>query len=210
MVRRTRGGFTLIELLVVIAPFGGALPMRFCRPDGRLIDVYQQHGHCMDDLHFGPRQDYSYKLSPEAFAPMLRRIYTDITTRFHTPCAVCIHPSNWVAFSRPQGQMLVTMAREFGMAIWSFDQWVAFLDARRECRVADLQWDGNEVSFRVAVGCAHGSLRVALQGAFGGRSICDVSVNGEAALWEEVVRHGVARALIELPAGGGSVRARYG
>ena len=82
-------------------------------------------GGVTDDGMFGP-SDYSYKLSPEVFSGVLRRIFTDITTRFHTPYGVCIHPSNWVKFSRLQGRELLRQGREFGLPIWSFDQWSEF------------------------------------------------------------------------------------
>ena len=96
--------------------FGAAMPMRFCRVDGQLIDVFQQHTHLSDDVAFGSA-DYSYKLSPQVFSGVLRRIFTDITTRFHTPYGVCIHPSNWEKFSRAQGQELLRQGRQYGLPI---------------------------------------------------------------------------------------------
>ena len=50
------------------AAFGGAMPMRFCWPDGRVLNVFQQqHTQLADDIMFGTA-DYSYRLSPQVFA----------------------------------------------------------------------------------------------------------------------------------------------
>ncbi len=80
------------------AAFGSALPIRFCRPDGRILNVHQQHTHLTDDGAFGDAV-YSCKLSPATFLAETIRMFTDISTRYHTPYGVCIHPSNWVKFS---------------------------------------------------------------------------------------------------------------
>ena len=101
--------------------FGAALPMLFCRPDGRLIKVFPQHTHFMDDFHFGPT-DYSYKWTPEQFEITFDRVLEDIVSRYHTPCAFCIHPGNWSRFSRPQGVEILRQATERKVPVWSFDQ----------------------------------------------------------------------------------------
>ena len=180
------------------AAFGAALPMRFCHPDGRLVNVYQQHTHVIDDGWFGP-QDYSYKLSPPVFSVMLERIFIDITTRFHTPYGVCIHPGNWVRFSEDQGRELLRQANRFGLPIWSFDQWAAFWSARDTWRITDLQWDGSRLSFNLQGRSPHPDLRIQIPQEFAGAPMREILVDGDAARPEIDIRYRERVCLVSLP-----------
>lgn len=150
------------------ATFGGALPVRFSRPDGTLIDVYQLHTHIMDDVWFAPDEgiyrasDYSYRIGPEAFDVIAGRIFDDLAARLHTPLTVCIHPSNWVCFSRPHGQALVTHAQARNIPVWSVTQWCRFWDARDTWALDDVQWDGRTLTVHPTGKHAHADLRLAL------------------------------------------------
>ena len=180
------------------ASFGAALPMRFCHPDGRLVNVYQQHTHAIDDGMFGP-QDYSYKLSPPVFSVMLERIFTDITTRFHTPYGVCIHPGNWVNFSEAQGRELLRQANEKGLPIWSFDQWAAFWSARDTWFFTDLDWNGSVLSFNVQGHSPHPDLRILIPQQFAGAPISEILVDGNAARADTDVRYREHVSLVSVP-----------
>jgi hypothetical protein len=163
--------------------------MRFCRPDGRLINVLQQPTQVADDVMFHPTVNYSYKVSPEAYAIMLDRIFGDIVTRFHTPFAVCIHPSNWVRFSAPQGKELLRQAAERGLPVWSFDQWSEFWDARDSWRFDDGAWDGRTLTFSVRGAMPHKELRLLLSAEHQGRSLVAVSLGGEDVEWQRTTRY---------------------
>ena len=189
------------------AAFGGAMPMRFCQPDGDLLDVYQQHTHMSDDVGFG-QADYSYRLSPETYAVEVERIFTDISTRFHTPYAVCIHPGNWIRFSRHQGMELVWQASRFGMPTWSFDQWLEFCEARATWTVADLAWNGSDLIFSLRGERHHADLRIALPAAVGKAAITDLRLGEERVEWETVVRFRESVALAPMPAGRTEIAAR--
>jgi hypothetical protein len=131
----------------IYAPFGGAMPMRFCDPSapgkGRLLEVFQQHGHLMDDCWFAPRSsDYSHRVGPRAFEGVAARIFDDATQRFHTPLGTCMHPGNWVKFSRDHGTALLREANQRGVPIWSFTQWCDWWDARDTWRIEAWEWDG--------------------------------------------------------------------
>ena len=192
------------------ASFGGALPVRFCRPDGRLLDVFQQHTHIGDDVMFGPAP-HAYKYSAAMYETTLDRILDDIVTRFHTPYTVCIHPTNWVIFSGEQGKALVRQAAARRMPIWSIDQWSAFWDARDGWMVADLEWDGFQLQFSLAGGASHESLRLAVPIRHGVERLREMRLDGETIAWESVKRFREEVALAPIPAGKGSmvVRARY-
>jgi len=180
--------------------FGGALPMRFCRPDGRLIGVFQQHTHIADDVMFSDAE-YSYKFSPVQFEVLLRRAFSDIAAHFHTALAVCIHPSSWVKYSRPQGRALLRQAAEFGLPIWSFDEWLDFWQARDTWRFGDLSWDGTSLTFTAEGRTPHGQLCVALPIHYAGRTLADVRMDAEAAPWRRTIRYGEPCAMVPVPAG---------
>jgi len=186
--------------------FGAAMPMRFCTPDGRLINVFQQHTHISDDAKFGPSKDYSYRFSPRQFEVILDRQFADVATRFHTPYGVCIHPSNWVKFSRRQGQALLRQAAERGMPAWSYDQWLAFWEARDAWRFDDVAWNGAELALLARGAAAHPDLRLELPAEHAGRRLARVSMDGEHCECIEATRYRRPVALAPLPPGAKAAR----
>jgi hypothetical protein len=205
------GGYKRNRQSAPYAAYGAAMPMRFCRPDGHLLNVYQQHTHLSDDVLFG-QADYSYKLSAAQYKVILDRILRDIVTRFHTPYAVCIHPSNWVQFSRPQGQELLRQAAEHSLPIWSFDQWCTFWQARDTWEFSDLGWDGASLQFTLTGSDGHDDLCITLPANHGGAALGQVQLDRELTNWQRQTRYGKDIALVPIPAGKRTVcvSARYG
>lgn len=191
------------------ASFGGAMPMRFCQPDGALLDVFQQHTHLSDDAMFSQDAEYSHKILPAQFEVMLRRILTDVVTRFHSPYAVCIHPSNWVRFSRPQGQALLRQAEELSLPVWSFDQWLGFWEARDSWAVRNLEWDGSTLEARLEGDERHAGLGVYLPIQHGSQRLTALWVDGEPTPWEAATRWRSPVAIIPLAGTAASIKAEY-
>ncbi len=185
--------------------FGAAMPMRFCTPEGGVLDMFQQHTQHADDVYFGDTE-YSYHYSPEQYRPILDRMLTDICTRFHTPYAVCIHPSNWVRFSRPHGRELLRQAGERGLPIWSFDQWSSFCDARSGWTVEDLEWDGAQLECLLAGEHPVQALSIALPARYGDAPLGAVLVDGERVPVEIAPRYGGPTAFVRM--GSGATQAR--
>ncbi|MBI2302481.1 MAG: hypothetical protein HYU66_26545, partial [Armatimonadetes bacterium] len=156
--------------------FGGALPLRFCRPNGELLDVFQQITHLTDDVSFSPEAEYSYRLTDDAFAPIRLRLFLDAATRLHTAIGVCIHPSNWVRFSERQGTDLVYGTAGMGMPVWSYDQWLSFWEARDTWRADELTFDGTALRVRVNGECGHPDLRWIFPGLWGGMRLREAEV----------------------------------
>jgi len=180
--------------------FGAALPTRFGNPNGALSTVHQQHTHTMDDVYFGPEStSYSYRFSPEQWEGILGRVYDDIVHRYHVPHAVCIHPSNWVRFSREQGLALLRQAREREMPSWSFDQWLAFWQERASWRGGGLSWDGTRLSARIAGEASRDDLSLVLPLRHGAGKLSRVSIDGEGVEHCPTSRYGEDVALIGLP-----------
>jgi hypothetical protein len=182
------------------APFGGALPMRFCRPDGRMLDVLQQHTHLSDDVMFGAAS-YSFKYSPSQYRVILGRMLDDLVTRLHTPYAVCIHPSNWVRFSRQQGIDLLQQASARSIPVWSFDQWSVFWEARSTWRIESLAWHNGKLSFVLTGERAHDGLYVAVPRCYAGAAIRSITMDGQGVPWQAETRYGQDLALVPLSAG---------
>ena len=180
------------------AMFGSAMPMRFCRPEGGLINVFQQHSHLMDDGMFLPTKPQGYKFSPRQFEGILDRIFSDIVTRFHTPYAVCMHAGGRVAFSGPQGRTLLRQARERAMLIWSNDQWLEFWDARDTWRLSRLTWDGSELRVVAEGETPHGGLRLWLPCEHNGLELCEARLDGERVALRRVRRYGESLAFVAL------------
>lgn len=194
------------------AAFGAAVPMRFFRPDGRPLDVFQQHTHLSDDGIFSPTAEYSFRISARQFEVILDRIFGDMVTRFHTPYGVIIHPSNWARFSRQQGEALLRQAGERGIPIWSYDQWCAFWEARDTWRFSGVSWDGSELRFAAEGETPHEGLRLMIPAHHAGALLSGVRLDGEKVDWQPAIRYGEDVALFPLSAGktAVSVSVRYG
>ncbi|MFC1525730.1 hypothetical protein ACFL6X_02845 [Candidatus Latescibacterota bacterium] len=180
--------------------FGAALPTRFCHPGGALTSVRQQHTHTMDDVYFGPDWvPYSYRFAPQQWEAILGRVFDDIVGRFHVPHAVCIHPSNWVRFSREQGRALLRQAGERQMPIWSFDQWLAFWQERATWQWESLAWDGVRLTGRLSGEASRDDLSLLLPAQHRGAALRQMKVDGASVEVHQVQRYGEAAALTGLP-----------
>jgi hypothetical protein len=188
--------------------FGAAMPMRFCQPDGRLFSVFQQHTHLMDDLMFLPQQYYSFKLAPEQYETMLKRIIADMVTRFHSPYAVCIHPSNWAKFSRPQSQALLQQASEADLPIWSNDQWLHFWEDRDALEINDLSWDGATLECSVSGIRGRDDISLNLPTEFAGVKLQKIEIGGQSAILESEIRYGGTEGFTLLPRGEEQLKVR--
>lgn len=203
----TSGNFRIGRNYAPYSTFGGAMPVRFCRPDGRLHEVFQLHTQIMDDVWFAPdvgvykRSSYSYRFAPEAFEGIIERIVTDMTQRLHTPLTVCIHPSNWARFSSDQGKALVQHALRQRVPVWSVTEWCRFWMARDSWELTDLHWDGAVLRARATGGEAHDSLRIMLPATHGGLRLRSIMTHGEEVPFTTVSRYRSDRALCAMPAG---------
>jgi hypothetical protein len=142
--------------------FGAAMPMRFARTDGSMINVYQQHTHYMDNILLYTGADYSYNFTTEAFAVMADRACRDACVRYRTPLGADIHPGNRPKFSRDADTALLDTAARHGMPVWSFTQWCRFWIDRETCVISDVRWDGSVLSLAATAGAARDDLRIAL------------------------------------------------
>ncbi len=180
---------------------GAAIPMRFCHPDGRLVDVLQQHTHLSDDVWFQESAPKSFHYSPEMYGVLADRILSDSATRFHVPYGVILHPGNWVRYSRPHGLVLLEKAAERGVPVWSYDQWCDFWLLRDRWRLESFSWQDHTLKFAAAGPPDDGNLRWMIPFAYNGRMLEEVSVNGVLIPVNAVIRYG-QRVILASPGAG--------
>lgn len=183
------------------AGFGSAMPVRFCRTDGRMLDVLQQPTQPSDDTHFSPSAEYSAKLEPEAWAAMQARVFDDIARHWHTPFAVNFHPGAWATYSAPAGRETLRLARRAGFPIWSYDQWCRFWLARDGWKIESLTWDGRVLRLEASGPPAPEGLRFWLPQDWRGRKLEALTVDGQAAGLGTIERHGQEVVPVAIPAG---------
>ena len=177
--------------------FGASMPMRYCTPEGHVIDVIQQHTHLADDTMFS-ESEYSYRYSLQQFNVILSRTLDDMVSRFHTPYGVNIHPSNWVKFSRPPGEAILRQAAEKGVPVWSWDQWSIFRDARDTWRFARMQWRNSKLQV-VAEGTATDArLRLAFPLMHGTQTLAKITINDRIVPYHKVSRYRQDLGLVEF------------
>ncbi|MHB9107011.1 MAG: hypothetical protein ACYDCO_08145 [Armatimonadota bacterium] len=203
----TSGQFRRGRQFAPYAGFGAAMPVRFAHADGRLHEVFQLHTQIMDDVWFAPDEGvyknstYSYRFGPAAFDAITARIFDDLVSRLHTPLTVCIHPSNWVRFSREQGQALVRHAQARNVPVWSVTQWCAFWDARDGWMIDNLSWSDDTLTFTLSGGTPHEALRVAVPVEYAGRWLAGVTIDGSPVEYATVQRYRETVALVPLQSG---------
>jgi len=115
------------------------------------------------------------------------------------PHAVCIHPSNWVRFSREQGLSLLRQAKERQMPSWSFDEWLTFWQDRATWQGEDLTWDGTRLTGRLSGEASREDLSLVLPMRHRAGKLSQVSVGGEGAELRPIRRYGEAVAVVGLP-----------
>ena len=156
---------------------GAAMPMPFARPDGSLVRVWQQPGHLEDDALFGKTQDYSQKLSSEAWKAILDRIFGSIARYFHCVYCANIHPVNYLRFSGEQGRDVMRAAAERGFPILSMEEWLDFWAARDAWRLSAVTWQEGRLSFTVGGPALRRTLSVAVPASARG-PVRSVEING--------------------------------
>jgi hypothetical protein len=180
--------------------FGAAMPMRFCRPDGQLHDVFQQHLHLSDDMMFSANP-YSYRLSAEVFDGIVKRICTDTVNRFHTPVTVNFHPSNWVKFSKPQAHIVFALANEFDLPVWSFDQWLNFWKARDALTLNQVSWNAGKLDMYVSGNTSRNDISLRLPSRYKERILKEVSIDDKPVDIFETNIYGNPTSLVCIPKG---------
>jgi hypothetical protein len=180
------------------AKLNAAMPLRFRREDGTLIDVFQQPTQINDDLLFHPTSEKSIQFSPEEADAVFERLLDDATRVDHSPICVNFHPSNYVQFSAAPAHRLLSRANAMNLPTWTVDRWHRFWRARSSWRFQEVQWDGNLLRIQLG-GEACDNLVAMLPLEVNGRKLKSVSLDSTDLTWTPVVRRGHEVVPVELP-----------
>lgn len=187
--------------------FGGAMPMKFTRPDGNLLDVYQQHTIISDDVFFAPdRTDiaaahYSFNLINDVASTVMEGMMQNSARRFHMPFSVNIHPGGWIWFSRDIGRALIAIAKRLRMPVWSFTQWCKFWMSRASWRIESVAWHQTNLEFTLRGTPAPSPLEFALPCEHGGAILTQIRVDGIVISPRVETRYRKRTAFVTIPAG---------
>lgn len=180
-----------------------ALPMRFVRPDGTLIDVFQQPTHLSDDLVTHPEKMIKY--SAGEMDAVFEGFFDEAIRWTHSPFCVVFHSGNFASFSRDACLRLLDRAQALGLPIWSLDRWHDFWRARADWTMTDLGWRDGRLGFTLA-GPPCESLTFLLPATWKECRFRSVSIDGEPARTTVALRR--RREVIQtvLPAGASCIR----
>jgi N,N-dimethylformamidase beta subunit-like, C-terminal/Domain of unknown function (DUF4082)/Bacterial Ig-like domain/Calx-beta domain/Bacterial Ig domain/Purple acid Phosphatase, N-terminal domain len=166
---------------------GSAMPMRFARADGTLLDVYQATTQMTDEsgqsypLHIDTLLDRA--LGPQGY-------YGVFTTNMHTDDAV--HAGS---------EAIVTSAQSRGVPIVSSKQMLDWIDGRNGSAFGNLSWSGTTLSFTVAVGSGANGLRGLVPVASRSGPIAGITLNGNPVSFTTQTIKGVGYAMFAATAG---------
>jgi hypothetical protein len=128
------------------AKLNAALPLRFVREEGTLIDVFAQPTHLNDDLLSGPYAAKSLKYAVGEADAVMERLLDDAVRFTHAPVCANFHPGNYVRFSQAPARALLKRANAMQLPIWSIERWHDFWRARDSWHMVESQWNGHALT----------------------------------------------------------------
>lgn len=170
---------------------GSANPMRFAKPDGTMIDVYQVVTQMQDEGHYPPVTPYpafcdallDKAVGPEGF-------YGVFCANMH--------------FDRPDhpgANAITASAQARGVPVVSARQMLEWLDGRNGSAFNDIDWNSNVLTFNITVGSGARNLRGMLPVSSGSGELLTLARGGSnVELTTEVIK-GIEYAFFDASAG---------
>jgi hypothetical protein len=197
---------------------GGAYPMRFVDEQGGILDIYQQPTQLVDEhllkvFDWGPGLDGAgaVAVSRELIDRAVERSYGPIATQFHvdglSPDALFRDDA------RAFVEGTVDYARSKGMAVWSAQRWLTFVESRRKIQFEALSWNEREKTLEFAViadGPAADEVMLMLPAEWDGKRLSTVTVDGVLARPTSRSLAGKAYACLAAAGGEHRVSASFG
>ncbi len=166
---------------------GSAMPMRFAKADGTLIDVYQATTQMTDE---------SGQTYPFTIDTLLDRAigadgyYGAFVANMHTDTAV--HAGS---------AAIVSSAQARGVPVISSRQLLDWVDGRNGSSFDTIGWNGTTLTFTVVPGSGSNGLQTLLPAGFGGRFLTALTRNGSPVAFSVQTIKGVAYATFNSAAG---------
>ena len=179
---------------------GSGLPARFIRPDGSLVDLYEQNTHITDD---GAVEVDKFLIPGVERQEVLRnalRMLDDCATVFHGVFQAAFHPRFTTRRAMWLLEALVARCRDHGIPMVGGDAWVRFNDARRQVRFDAIAHDAvtGTVTFSVSAGAAIQGLTVMIPDAGDQQRLASVVVGREEVPFERRRFKGTDYGLLHL------------
>lgn len=122
---------------------GSALPVKFMREDGVLLDVYEQNTHITDDGSVEIDKFLIPAGSTDEVIDAAIRMLDDCVNRFHGVFQASFHPQLTSTKMMWLLEALLKNCQEAQIPTVNGDEWVAFNDARRRTRMTLIESDTN-------------------------------------------------------------------
>ncbi|MEO8256999.1 MAG: DUF4082 domain-containing protein [Acidobacteriota bacterium] len=166
---------------------GSAMPMRFAKKDGTMIDVYQAATQMTDEsaqsFPATPDTLLDRALGPEGY-------YGAYVANMHTDTAEHVGSAS-----------IVASAQARGVPVISARQLLDWVDGRNGSSFGGMTWDGSTLAFSVTQGAGALNLQTMLPSSFGGHPMTQLLANGAPLTYSIQVVKGVSYAVFTSVAG---------
>jgi hypothetical protein len=155
---------------------GSGMPMRFAKPDGTIIDVYQATTQMTDESG----QSYPYTIDTlldRAIGP--EGYYGVFTANMHTDDV-----------ESSGSDAIVASALSRGIPVISARQMLTWLDGRNSSTFSALSWNGSTLNFSISVGQGANGLTVMVP-VPASRTVTSVTINGSSTTFSIVTVKGI-------------------
>jgi hypothetical protein len=172
---------------------GSAMPMRYAKLDGTLVDCFQAATQMTDE------SGQSYPMTPDSLlerALDVRGYYGAFCTNIHLDGS-----------SETINAQVVASAQSRGVPVVSAAQMLTWIDGRTGSTFDDVVWDGSQLTFAIAVAAGAGNLRAMLPLWRGAASLQTLTRDASPVAFTTETIKGVAYAF--FPAAAGSYAAGY-
>ncbi|WP_162783820.1 hypothetical protein [Devosia naphthalenivorans] len=164
---------------------GSGLPMRFSDEQGRLIDVYQQETHLVDEV---------FSSSFEAVEALIDRALG--------PEAYCGAFGTHYDFHNPFDVQLMDLATDRGVPLVSAQQMLDWTDGRNGSNFGDVRWEESTLSFAVRTDPRTGRmLEGMLPLQFSGETLQEIRREGEAIAFRSETIKGIGYGFFDAVTG---------
>lgn len=180
------------------ARLNAALPMRYVREDGSLIDVFQQPTQLNDDLQTNPSSAKSHKYALDEYDALIERVFEEAVRLDHSPLCVNFHPGIFRKFAEPYARAVMKRAAGLELPIWSLERWHDFWRARSAWKLTSRSWRDPILEI-VLQGPPCPGLTVLVPEKTGERSLAQITCQGATVAHQTAIRNRHRVGMIPLP-----------
>lgn len=197
---------------------GSGLPMRFVDEQGRVLNIFQQHTHLVDEhlMEIMWGGGWAGLTAEDAVALSRLTLERALQPGQWAAIGVQFHLDPFAAggeWAEKFGRWLegtLDIARDLNIPIFSAVEWLTFVEARDAARFTELAWSGDRLTFTLAAPAAEGvELTVMAPAQAAGRTLTELRVDGQPAPFSPRTIAGVAYGWTTVAAGDHSVEAIY-